>query len=327
MNLEKQNLYQHEIKLHPCVIDNKSCIIYPKGLHDNAPDFFNKLQHFFKCKGIELKEDRRGNNKINQHGVERRRWMPLLMFTASMLFDNLAFSAEPVETTNNSIQKDIQRKIELRLISNIKNSINDEQLLKLNSKKNNKTQTLQSNTAIKLYTIFKNHYVKQSNDPKYINSDFKEMANYYSYFPEAVNLITGLNTKNWTLMFDENTWSTIAKGRALEVDEATIHFNTRSAAKLKLHNSCRNNPVCIASPADALLHELLHTQSMLINPEEFISQGGMSSKMYPWKHEYAIIKKENILYAIMSKRDTQKRPYRNEHTGRKIMASCATCIK
>ena len=114
----------------------------------------------------------------------------------------------------------------------------------------------------------------------------------------------------------------------MQVDKAVIHFNTRSAAQLRLNNGCDNNPVCIASPADALLHELLHTHnSMLVKGEEFIAQGGMNNVMYPYKLEYAVIGVERKLYAKMSHQDNLKRPQRREHTGRTVKANCPTCIK
>ena len=107
----------------------------------------------------------------------------------------------------------------------------------------------------------------------------------------------------------------------MQVDKAIIHFNTRSAAQLRLNNGCDDNPVCIASPADALLHELLHTHSMLVKSEEFIAQGGMNNVIYPYEHEYSVIGKERKLYASMSSQDDIKRPQRREHTGRTVKAN------
>ena len=113
----------------------------------------------------------------------------------------------------------------------------------------------------------------------------------------------------------------------LQVEKAVIHFNTRSAAQLRLNNGCGNNPVCIASPADALLHELLHTNSMLVKSEEFIAQGGINNVIYPYKQEYAVIDTERQLYATMSREDHGLRPQRREQRGRMVKAHCPTCIK
>ena len=184
-----------------------------------------------------------------------------------------------------------------------------------------------SNTVKSLSKILSEHYIENRNDPDYIRSDFLKMASYYSKFPKAIQLLTSLKSEDWNLNYNEYKWSTIAVGRPLQVDNVILNFNTRSAAKLKLQNSCKENPVCIASPADALLHELLHTYIILLKTDKFISQGGMSGIRYSYKHEYSIIKLERELYASMSEIDGIKRPQRNEHTGRKVLASCATCIK
>ena len=178
-----------------------------------------------------------------------------------------------------------------------------------------------------MFETLSERYQKQEADPDYIENDLKEIANYYSDFPESVNLIEELKNKNWTLSYDEDNWVTTGSGSMLKVDKAVIHFNTRSAAQLRLNNGCSDNPVCIASPADALLHELLHAHSMLVKSEEFIAQGGMNNVVYPYKHEYALIESERKLYAKMSVQDSVKRPQRREHTGRTVKAHCPTCIK
>jgi len=139
------------------------------------------------------------------------------------------------------------------------------------------------------------------------------MASYYSRFPEVVALLQTLANKEWKLAYTENQWMTTVSGRLFEIEQTVIHFNTRMGAQLKLNNTCKHNPVCVASPADALLHELLHVHSMLVKTEEFIAQGGLNSVTYPYKHEYSIISSERALYAHMSRYDQQKRPSRHTH--------------
>lgn len=317
--------YQH-IYVHPCVINKQACIVYPTGLKKQSPDLYHELKHYFTAKGFALKEEQRTDEVTTFRNHDRRRWMPMLLFTASMLFDNMAIASTSL-TNNNKVQASTaEHRVELRLIPDSKIS-NDHPKLFLGKNTRPKIQSLKSHVATRLHTILSEHYIRKESDPDYIQSDLKEMAIYYSQFPEVVNLIVSLKKKDWILSYDENIWSTIASGSVLQVDNATIHFNTRSAAKLKLNNSCKDNPVCIASPADALLHELLHTHSMLIKTDEFIQQGGMNTLRYPYQHEYAIIKSERKLYASMSKSDAIKRPQRNEHAGRKVIARCVTCIK
>jgi len=317
--------YQH-IYVHPCVINKNPCIIYPLGLKQHSPSLYKELDNHFSDQGFTLKEEQRADTPSIFHSHDRRRWMPMLLFAVSLLFENMA-AASTIASTK-SIENGVRNshKIELRFIPTT-NIASQHQSLISNKYITPRTQSLKSHTAVELYSILNEHYIKNVADPVYIQKDFKSIANYYSRFPEVVSLILSLKKKEWTLSYDENVWSTVANGSILQVNSAVINFNTRSAAKLKLHNSCKENPVCIASPADALLHELLHTHSMLVKTDEFISQGGMNMQHYPYQHEYAIIKSERKLYASMSKSDAIKRPQRNEHAGRKVIASCVTCIK
>ncbi|MBI1425259.1 MAG: hypothetical protein GC149_17570 [Gammaproteobacteria bacterium] len=250
----------------------------------------------------------------------------MVLFTASLLFDSSARAdVDPISPTAGGGQ---ETKIVLRIVPKQRSYLDfGDHPKTLNSEVNSDHVVLKSFAATYLFSILKSHYKKQKTDPDYIVNDLKQIANYYSAFPEVVDLITPLRGKNWELVYDEETWDTVASGNNLEVDKAIIHFNTRAAAQLLLNRKCKDNPVCIASPADALLHELLHTYSMFINPEKFISQGGMNNVMYPFKHEYAIIDSERKLYASMSIRDDIKRPQRTEHTGRTVIAHCPICIK
>ena len=317
--------YQHTY-VHPCTINNQACVVYPFGLQKNSPILFSQLKKYFTKKGYILKEEQRLNEKNTNRNLERRKWLPILLFTAAMFMEPDLSASEIVQKQNDNTYDAIKHSIELNLIP-------PQQIIIVNNiaieKKQPrlKIQSLKSTTAIIIYNILNEHYVKQSSDPGYIQTDLLEMANYYSRYPKVISLITSLKSKEWILKYNESIWSTVAEGSALQVDSATINFNTRSAAKLKLQNSCKDNPVCIASPADALLHELLHTHSMLLNTNEFIAQGGMNRFRYPMKHEYAVIKLERKLYSDMSNQDGTLRPQRNEHSGRKIIASCVTCIK
>jgi hypothetical protein len=311
--------------VHPCVIKNIPHIVYPRGLEEKQPELFAKLHQFYSKKGYKLKEDQRTKNSNKQYVNKRQRWAPILLFTASMFFENSANADIEINIIDSqSIQ---HQQVELQLISNqnirnkIKQNINIHTPLTTKKYKNNNSEI-----ALSLYRLLKKHYIKKELDPDFINDDLKQIASYYSYFPEVVTLLQTLKTKNWELSYDESNWVTTASGNSLDVEKAVISFNTRSAAQLKLNKACKQNPICIASPADALLHELLHTHSMLVNTELFLAQGGMGGVMYPYTHEYSVIDAERQLYAKMSRRDDIKRPQRREHTGRLVKANCPTCI-
>jgi hypothetical protein len=317
--------YQH-IFVHPCVINNQPYIVYPKGLAEQAPELFGQLSRYYSAQGYALKEDQRSQSNSSNSRQERRRWAPIVLFTASLLFESSVYA--DVEVDLQATDSHTLQQIELKLVSNqpVRTQI-QQQLGPLTPSPTSDTTQLRSTIANTVYAILLQHYQKQDSDPHYVLDDFKQMANYYSDFPEVIALLEHLKTKNWQLVYDENTWVTTASGNIFEVEKALVHFNTRSAAQLRLNNGCQQNPICIASPADALLHELLHTHSMLVNTREFIAQGGMNNVMYPYKHEYAIITAERSLYASMSKHDTRQRPQRTEHTGRLVKAHCPTCIK
>ena len=315
---------RHQVYVHPCVINNHPHIVYPQGLQTQEPKLFQSLQDHYRRKGYKLKEDQRRFNSPEQHIQERRRWAPILLFTAELILDGAVFA-----DTNNvrqEMEAQTDHRVALRLVPrNAHNHPLDE--LHVLPPQQVKPETINTVAANRIYDLLRQRYKKHDSDPGYILEDFKVIANYYSGFPEVVNILDSLNSKNWKLIYDEHSWVTVASGNAFQVDKVSVHFNTRSAAQLKMYNRCKENPICIASPADALLHELLHTQSMLVKTQEFIAQGGMNSVMYPYKHEYAIIDAERKLYSEMSIRDAIKRPQRIDHTGRLVKARCSTCIK
>lgn len=313
-------LHDKKIAVHPCVIDGRPHIVYPKGLQNHSPAVFRQLQTYFSQRGYALKEDQRSGNHAKAFLHERRKLAPIILFTAGLLFESTVqaeINHHRVETNRPDHQ------IELRLIPN--HGI-DAALNEFDTSPGQPT-TLSSREARQIFAILSAKYRPTGSDPDYIIQDFKQIANYYSRFPDIVSLLQSIQAHNWWLRYDADNWTTMARGNTFEIHEAVIHFDTRSAAQLRLNNGCKGNPVCIASPADALLHELLHAHSMLVNTHEFIAQGGMSTLMYPYQHEYKIIEKERQLYARMSRQDRQKRPYRVDHTGRALKTRCPTCIE
>ncbi|MBI3562179.1 MAG: hypothetical protein HY080_10760 [Gammaproteobacteria bacterium] len=313
-----------QVYVHPCVINNKPHIVYPNGLHNQAPDLFSQLSRYYNNRGYALQEDRRVTADETHRQPERRHWAPIVLFTLSLLFENSAHA--DVEHENHDATPPSQQ-IEVQLISSqgVRHRL-EPQPVRLGNPTPTVSMQIKSELANAVFVILQRHYKPQDNDPIYISDDLKVIANYYSDFPEVVAMLNRLADKNWQLVFDENNWVTVASGNIFQVDTAVVHFNTRSAAQLRLNNGCAHNPMCIASPADALLHELLHTHSMLVNSREFIAQGGMSHVLYPYQHEYAVIEAERKLYASMSRRDDIQRPQRVDHTGRLVKAHCPTCI-
>lgn len=177
-----------------------------------------------------------------------------------------------------------------------------------------------------LSDILFRHYRPRDDDPSYMQQDIEELASYYSQFPDVIRLISTIEHKEWSLHYKPRASYTKAIGSVFGVNSADIYFDTRAAVQHKKHRSCKAQPVCISSPADVLLHELIHTAIMLTT-NEFIEDGGMLSSIYPFMHEYKVIQLEQQLYVRMSKQDHYKRPARKEHAGKYIAASCVSCIE
>jgi len=316
---------QLQTYVHPCVIDQKPHIVYPKGLQQDAPDVFRQLSHYFSNMGYQLKEDQRDKKSKSVQHPRRRKWVPIVLFTAGLLFESTANA--DVEITIDTQSVNSLHNIELNLISNKSILSNIRSQINIPDSKINQEQQANSVAASEIHHLLSSRYQKESDDPLYIPDDLKKIANYYSQHPEVIALLQAIKDKNWSLKFDPNHWTTLASGNAFEVNKAEVHINTRSAAQLRLNDSCKENPVCIASPADALLHELLHVHVMFNDSKTFISHGGMNQVLYPYQHERHIIKQERELYKKMSATDGIKRPYRHSHAGRIVKANCTTCIK
>jgi len=312
--------------VHPCVIDNQPHIVYPRGLQTGSPHLFLQLTNYFSRLGYQLKEDQRNHQNNNKHASKRRAWAPIILFTAGLIFESTAMADVEIDIDDASQISNSQ--IELNLINNRSIRQQIKQQLNIDPHFDEiEIPTLKQRTAIVLYKILASRYQPQENDPAHIQQDLKTMADYYSSYPEVVSLFNAIKNAKWSLVFDEENWTTMASGNIASIEKAEVHFNTRSAAQLRLNDSCKQNPVCIASPADALLHELLHVNSMFNHTENFIAQGGMNGVMYPYQHERNIIGQERNLYQQMTEVDDVKRPYRHNHSGRIVKANCATCIK
>lgn len=312
--------------VHPCVINGKPHIVYPRGLKESSPEIFSSLSRHFKKLGYLLKEDQRSAKDLQGNHSNRRKWAPVLIFTASVIFESSAYAdSEASHHHSAHIQDPLSNHVQLQLMA--KNNLQPDFSSPVVLQEMSEKTKINSETAAIIFQVLISRYERKNSDPSYVEDDFKQIANYYSEFPQITRLITDLKDSNWKLAYDKDNWVTTGSGNFMQVKKVVVHFNTRSAAQLRLNNGCDDNPVCIASPADALLHELLHVHSMLVKSEEFLQQGGMNNVVYPYQHEYRIIDAERNLYAAMSQHDNIKRPQRSEHTGRNIKATCPTCIK
>jgi len=323
-----------QVLLHPCVIAGKESFVYERNLAQKNPGLFDKLQKICRQKKIQLQEDRRAKDLVVKND-RRKNWVTITVISLGIFLKSTALYAHENHvhqaSSNNTPtrqQATKQDSVLLGLFAQQKKehkteNLNLETLKEKSAKAQNKSQQQLSN---RLFHLLKTHYQASPDDPNHIISDLKSLAQYYSQFPESSQLLLSLAEHPWQLSYRENHWATKATGNHFSVSSAEIYFDPRAAAQLRLRKGCNKNPQCIISPADALLHELLHAKSMLIETDKFIRQGGMSDLLYPIAHEMSIIAAEKSLYRIMENRDGFKRPQRSRHTGRIVSASCVTCI-
>ncbi len=171
------------------------------------------------------------------------------------------------------------------------------------------------------------HYLPGEDDPKYFKQELSNLAKYISRYPSSIQLIRALRKKAWGIRYKARSFETKITGSRMQIVSVDVYFDPRSAAQLKFHRACaKKRAHCIASPADAFLHELLHVKSVVLDPLKFLMKGGMETALYPYSYEMNIIDEENLLYRSMTKIDSQPRPIRREHYGKYTVARCVTCL-
>ena len=168
---------------------------------------------------------------------------------------------------------------------------------------------------------------QQRDDPESLASDMTQLAAYFARQPQALRLLASLEKQPLRLRYRKGEFSTDVRGSAFTVHNVTVNFDPRAAAQLLVNDHCgQQRAHCVASPADALLHELIHAKIALLETAAFIDSGAMQSLIYPHAHEREVINRERGLYAAMSRLDHHPRPQRSQHSGKVIGAACVTCI-
>ncbi|MBR9805160.1 hypothetical protein GYB62_01420 [bacterium] len=178
------------------------------------------------------------------------------------------------------------------------------------------------------YRILSEHYIATAKAPAYMMDELRSMAQYIGQREAAFELLNAMAEQPWQLRYRQGVHETVVRGTAINIKGVRLYFDPRSAAQLAFHSHCeRDIAACTISPVDALLHELLHAYSSLVETKAFIRSGAMASVFYPVAHEREVIDRENVLYRAMTKQDQIARPLRRSHAGRYIPVACATCLQ
>ncbi|ARN73245.1 hypothetical protein [Oceanicoccus sagamiensis] len=309
--------------IHPCFIDQQQTLIHARDLAFRNPGLYEDLQNYAQLQGYQLLADRRQFD-VDVARQRRRRWLPILTLSVGLS------SAALADQTEHNMDEHTLALFDAPISASIEESSD---VLADTAFSFEPDITLIDSAVAQqgqiIADILRQHYRPADHDPDYVNSDLQEMAEYFSRYPEAIELLLSLKDYPWSLRYKKDSFETQVRGNQIQVKAVNVNFDSRAAAQLRSHRLCHsheNRGACIASPADALLHELLHVKSALLEPEKFIEQGGLSSVLYPYAHEAAVIKSENRLYQKMTSLDGRYRPGRHTHTGRIVASTCATCL-
>jgi len=310
-NLDKTTPDVHPI--HACVIDGVPHYVHAPALAQTHPDYFARLQSYAERQGIRLTADRRAAEETVPD-CRRKKYLTIIFLVMGISAAGAA--AEEESLSLNLISPEYADSI---LPQEGRAASHAGKLLE---------QMQDSLVSQSLAKILLEHLHDIEQYPAGILDDIHELARYYAQYPAATKLIMSIATTEWTLKYAPHTFQTNVKGSRMDIDSVDVFFDPRSGAKLKFYDKCdEQKPFCIASPADALLHELLHVQTITIDKNVFIGQGGLDPWSYPAEHERLTIMKENALYRAMTLVDKQPRPLRSEHNGRHVLVSCATCFE
>lgn len=169
---------------------------------------------------------------------------------------------------------------------------------------------------------------KTSQDVDTMEMYLDDLARYIAGQPEVYDLLVSLKKKALKLAYSPGNFATVVKGSRFHVRSATIYFDPQSAAVLADSERCVSEPgYCVASPADAFVHELIHAKMALLESEKFIKSGALNSLIYPYAHEREVLGEERALYRSMTKIDNKPRPHRHSHSGHLQAAACVSCLE
>jgi hypothetical protein len=319
--------------LHPCVIDGRAALVCQRDLSKTAAQAFAELRAIADRYQIYLKEDSRTQD--NGHALHNRRGniglvlsfcLGLMASSRLVTADELQGPVEGSATTQVAMRVDIQAGHDGEKVISLRHArppTAAEVLKAYDRKKSSMKVDEQAEADIKRFLLAA--YQPESGDPAHIGSDMGDMARYYAHYPEVIALLEELRGKKLVLKYKADNWQAQAWGNAFAVDSVVIYFDTRVGAQLLSHADCQANPACNISPADALLHELLHAKLMLIDSRHFIDIGGMQQSLYPFEHEREVMAGENRLYQEMNHQDGLSRPLRHRHSGELFHVNCAAC--
>lgn len=327
--------YPEHSYLHPCIIDNRPALVCTAGLSQLSQSAGRRLTEIALQYRLLLKEDQRRSTR--QIGANRRVNAGVVLGFCFGLVAAPALSREHsnLEAITPAVSRMVGGEPHLSAQVGIRNGRKIISLRHvgppsaervMNAYKQKNLKKVDVNVVYKIRRYLGELYQPQYSDPFYIKADLNNMAHYYARFPQVVDLLAELSKVNVKLSYKKGHWQAQALGTSHSVDQVTVYFDSRVAARFFRHDDCVGNPACHVTPADALLHELLHAKLMIVDSENFIRQGGMKPTLYLFDHEKEVIAQENDLYRMMTRTDGLSRPIRRRHSGDLLQVPCALCL-
>lgn len=297
--------------VHPCLIDGKACFVYSAKLRRKNPTAYKRLVELARQSKRLLICDRRKKVKSGDIKYERRaRWIPVIALTVNTTLAGASVNAEQMTQKNELNSSQIIARVETSHFEELSGA---------------KSHSILASPDIE--AILFDHVNRRDITLSTRRKMLHEVAMYYNQFPQVRALFTELKGKAWTLTFSDQQYKTDVFSSGGKVSRVKIYFNPNLSAQLQFDESCDGKRAnCMASPADLLLHELLHAYTILKKPEAFMSQISTRGKTYPLEHEHKTITLEQAFFRAMSEVDGRARPRREKHFGQSFGASCPTCI-
>jgi len=335
--------------LHFCVINGQRHCVHAPDLPERDLAFYQRLTKYSEHNQLEMLPDRRTIGAL-QNDCRRRKLLPIVFFAFGVekgqcelenknVMNDLAVMNKNIEkitqaggshtniATTHCSSSGQKRQAPLGAKQATATTADQTDINNIEASELLPTELLYDHVnSTVISAILRDHYVPQANDPKEIDNDIQAMSRYFSAHKEALKLISNVSHRTWELKYAPHTFQTDICGTRNSIKTVTVYFDPRrSAAKLQFYDAlAQTTPFCVASQADALLHELLHVHSVYEVPATDMGSPSTGKHIYAGEHERQTILKENILYKAMSLRDNKPRPIRREHSGRHVLISYAT---
>jgi len=341
--------------LHPCYISGNASLITRRGLARDKPAAFRALVAIGARYGIRVLEDRR-EHKVTVIN-ERRRNIALSVGMFMCLSVEQPVLAEhfvdrdvsPPESlsayTQSAAGLDRDHQGLTTALSAYRDSTGNIRI----GKRRWQAPTLQDETPVKkqdcrqvrvtgngdcapvdpvLAGRVEKILLEHVHDTRQYAGDIRSMLStvsaYYARHPAVVEMLMAMDELDWRLHVTPGTWEARAWIDHGRVSKVEVHFDPGTAAQMIFAPGCATSPACTVSPADALLHELIHARLMLGEPERYAANN--THALYPVEHEHEVIELENRLYRNMSRTDGLPRPNRSRHQAELVAVDCAVCF-